>query len=305
MSADGAVAAGRPPSAWGRAALFLFGVHVVLLFFPPIPPLVKGSLWSYLAGYGAVVLGLVEVARLRPTLRAAWRRVSRARRRTLAGALVFSVLALTVGLRALAPDLFARFSGEEGLWEPLSVFLYLGCAVLLFGAAAGARERKHWRLVAVAYALLGLEEIDYFGIFGGLIGRVQGVYVGSLHDFAHLAAEGLLGALAWLAIGAVALALHVVLFRTGYLQPRAIASMLASVDVLWAVAGLGLLGYAALVEIPPFGWRGGGPTPEEALELAGAASLVLFGLQRWADGAGTGPSTREPEDAEPPNPRIS
>ncbi|MGH7545181.1 MAG: hypothetical protein ACREKI_03260 [Gemmatimonadota bacterium] len=267
----------------GRAALLLFGVHLVLLFFPPIPPIVKGSLWSYLAGYGAVVLGLVELARRGGAIRGAWSRTAVRRRWAIGGALVLSVLALTVALRAAAPGLFSRFSGEEGLWEPLTVFLYLGCAVLLFGAAReqDGPGRKHWRLVGSAYALVGLEEIDYFGIFGGLIGRIEGIYVGSLHDFIHLAAEGRLSAPAWIAIGAVALALHAALWRTGYLQPRAIAAMAFSLDIVWAVFGLGFLAYAAVVEIPPFGWHGSGPTPEEALELAGAACLVLFALLRW------------------------
>lgn len=280
--ADVGTSAGPRLSAWGRAALVLLGVHVVLLFLPRIPPDVKGSLWNYLAGYGAALAGLVELSRQGPRLRSTWARVGRARRWAIGAGLVLVVLAATSALRAAAPDLFLRFSGEEGLWEPLTVFLYLGCATWLFGAARATpgADRRHGQLVGGAYALLGLEEIDYFGIFGGLIGRVQGIYVGSLHDVVHLAGAGALGPLAWGGIVAVVAAVALALWRGGYLRPRALLSMTLSADALWAALGLGFLAYAAVVEVPVFGRRGGGATLEEALELAGAVCLVLFALLR-------------------------
>ena len=98
-------------------------------------------------------------------------------------------------------------------------------------------DRRPWLGVVGVYTLLGLEEIDYFGIFGGLIGRIEGVYAGSLHDLVRLFTEGVL---AWLT---------------------------------WALIGL------ALTAAHLFGWVARPPTPEEAVELAGAVCVGVYALE--------------------------
>lgn len=56
------------PSWRGAAALGLLGINAVLQFFPPIPPLWKGSLWSYILAYAAGAAGVAEAARLASSL---------------------------------------------------------------------------------------------------------------------------------------------------------------------------------------------------------------------------------------------
>jgi hypothetical protein len=102
-------------------------------------------------------------------------------------------LGLVALLRVLAVQLplYTRsLSREWGLVEPLSFGLYwLG----LWSTASWARWRREqgyefrpYQAVAVLFALAVLEECDYLGIFGGVIGRMHGVYVGSPHDLVTL-----------------------------------------------------------------------------------------------------------------------
>lgn len=268
-------------SRWGHAGLALVLVHVVLLFFPPLPPDVKGSLWDWATGYAAIALLLVEVGRQSGRLAAWWSGLAPPARWMRGLAAVIVLLAVAVAMRALAPTTFSRFSRESGLWEPVTLFCYLGAAVLV-GGLAGERtgaERKHWWLVTGAYVLLGLEEVDYFGTFGAVIGRIDGFYIGSLHDLILLAVNRLLGAGTWSVIAALALAVVGALWWLGYLQPRALAALVFSVDFLWISAGLGFLLSAAVVEAEILEWASRAPTIEEALEMAGGICFFLFGLQ--------------------------
>lgn len=271
----------RGLSRWGYAGLALLLIHVTLLFFPPIPPDMKGSLWDWLTGYAAVALLLIEVGRQRSRLAAAWWELDpRARwARGLGAALVLLLLAIT--LRMASPPLYVRFSAEAGLWEPLTLFCYLAAAVLLGGMSgelAGA-PRKHWRFLTGLYVLMGLEEVDYFGVFGGMIGRIEGVYVGSLHDLILLAVDGLLSAGAWAAIAAVSAAVLVGLWWLGYLQPRALLRLVLSTEFLWIGVGVGFLLVAAAVEAQLLEWASREPTFEEAIEMAGGICFLFFALQ--------------------------
>lgn len=276
-------------SRWGYAGLALLSVHVVLLFLPPIPPDIKGSLWSYLAGYGAIALLLTEVGRQRSAIAGGWAAVTPVRRWALGLGVTLAVLALTVALRSLAPSLFARFEREEGLFEPLTLFCYLSSAAMLFGMARvrAGEARKHWRFIAGVYLLLGLEEIDYFGIFGGLIGRVQGIYAGSLHDLILLAARGALARPTWAVIGALLLLVVAALWWLRYLQPRALIAMVRSLDFLWVSIGFGFLLAGSASEAGLFGLAVQPPTLEEALELAGAICFFFYALQLLATEAST------------------
>lgn len=271
----------RGLSRWGHAGLALLLIHVTLLFFPPMPPDMKGSFWDWLTGYAAVALLLIAVGRQRRRLAAHWSELApRARwRRGLGAALAMLLLAIT--LRVASPPLYVRFSAEAGLWEPVTLFCYLAAAVLLGGMSGelAGPLRKHWRFLTGLYVLMGLEEVDYFGVFGGMIGRIEGVYVGSLHDLILLAVDGLLSAGAWAAIAAISAAVLVGLWWLGYLQPRALLRLAASRDFLWIVVGLGFLLAAAAVEADVLEWASREPTFEEAIEMAGGICFFFFALQ--------------------------
>jgi hypothetical protein len=102
-------------------------------------------------------------------------------------------LGFVVGLRVLAwlSPLYAwSLSREWGLLEPFSLGLYW---LALWTAVSWARWRrdqghefKPYQSLAVLFGLAVLEECDYLGIFGGVIGRIHGVYVGSPHDLIAL-----------------------------------------------------------------------------------------------------------------------
>jgi hypothetical protein len=286
-----------PALSWrGRGALLLFAVHVTLLFLPPIPPVSKGSIWSHLLAVAVVILGGLEVHRLGPRLVAWWAgRTAGTRASLVAGALAW-LLVFGIGMRILAPGLFGRWSGEEGVWEPLSVLLYITAAVAVLAAArsvaalsaatraapahpAARQEGRHLRLVATGYVLLALEEVDYFGIIGGMVGRIDGVYAGSPHDLIRLWAQGALGVRATIVIIALGVALLGLLLASGYLQPRRIARMLLSPAALWLVPAAVLIGLAAVDDAGLWYLPGAGQSPEELLELGGALCLAAFGLE--------------------------
>lgn len=282
----------RPLGRAGTTAAALFVIHALVLFLPPLPPDVKGSLWSYVLGYTGVVFAAIEVRAHAPAL-AAWCAGFPGPRRAALG-LGSAAIVLTGGLaiRWYAPALFERWSREEGVWEPLTLMTFLAAAFLLFAAARipaaraaartdafddrrGAHQRRHLQLFGAGYLLLVLEEIDYFGIFGGIIGRVEGVYVGSPHDLIGLAAKGLLplwavGLLAGGAVMATAL-----LLRAGLLQPARFARALLVRRGLWLLA-YGLLIAMAQVEDLSLFYLLGEPRIEELLELTGAVLLLAF-----------------------------
>jgi len=264
---------------WLRAAGLVYTIHLGLLFFPPLPPDVKGSLWDYVTGYLAVALGWVGVYHAGPWLTDPWRAHPWLRRIATLGGGAVLLLLLGLGLRALSPELFVRFSREEGAWEPMGLFLYGGTAILLFHAAKQALtevDRRFASLFAWGYALVAAEEVDYFGIFGGFIGRIDGVYTGSLHDLVQLGAEGLLSPLVGGVLAALALVAGGVLLRRGYLQPARLAGLVFSRSGLWLLAGATFVGAALLGEAQYIGL--GDPSAEELLELAGTLCLAAFGL---------------------------
>jgi hypothetical protein len=241
----------------------------------------KGSLWDWLTGYAAVAFLVIEAVRQRRRLAAAWSEVTPGARWTRGLGAALALLALAVVLRVTSPPLYVRFSAEAGLWEPLTLFCYLAAAVLVGGVSGevGGAPRKHWRFIAGLYVLMALEEVDYFGAFGGMIGRIEGVYVGSLHDLILLAVDGLLSAGAWAAIAAASGAVLLGLWWLGYLQPRALLRLVFSRDFLWIGVGLLFLFAAAAVEARLLGWASREPTFEEAIEMAGGICFFCFALQ--------------------------
>src|SRR5687767_11510350 len=93
-----------PPSvsriSWrGRAALAIFSLHVVLLFFPPIPPIVSGSLVSYVLSGLAVVLAGLEARKMALSIAGAWGRISPTARWVIGAASVAGMLTLALLIR--------------------------------------------------------------------------------------------------------------------------------------------------------------------------------------------------------------
>lgn len=271
------------PAALGGA---LFALHVALLLaLPPIPPIHNGfSVPSYLLAYVAVILVVVGIGRGGPAAveeRAG--RIGTAGWRVLALAVVLAIVAAALLLRELAPGTYFRFWREEGVFEPLTFLAYLGGGILLWRTAGRLAGRgRPWRLAAAGFGLLALEEIDYLGIFGGMIGRIGGEYAGSLHDILRLAVLGLVGGLAWGILAAIALGVGLALWRTGYLDFGWLLGRARRPEALWVLLGAALLGVAAAEEAHLLGWVAAQPTPEEAVELGGGLSLALWAVESAA-----------------------
>lgn len=273
----------RPLSWWGRAGFLLLSVHTVVLFLPPIGPFIKGPLISFVTAYTTVFLFLVELSRHWAGIAKDWSRMTSGRRRAVGLGLTIATMAFWFTLRALAPDQFNVLDAEYGLVEPATLFCYWSAAIVLFGFARRleGRERRHWQFLGALYALMGLEEIDYFGIFGGLIGRIEGIYAGSLHDLIRLTTEGVLGVIGIVVVAAIVLIVTVGLWRAGYLQPGELFALIWSRDILWVCFAGILYVVAAADDAHVFGWQAN-PPYEEVLELAAAICLAVFALQRVA-----------------------
>lgn len=265
----------------GRAAVAVFAVNTVLLFFPPIPPYVKGSLWAYLLKTTAVVLAMLQTHRLAVPVATRWAGLRSSTRWLLGLGSAALLLTFALALRAVAPDLSDRFSSEPGPWETITTACY-ACGLVLVWRIASTVEggaRGHLRLVAGGFALLVLEETDYAGVLGGLVGRVDGVYVGSLHDLINLAAEGALHPLVGVGVAAAMPVVAVALWRAGYARPRLIGRTILSADGAWLALGFLILVIAGLGEAGMLGASFAGHSPEEAIEMAGGVCIAVFALQ--------------------------
>lgn len=253
--------------------------HVILLFFSPLPPLFKGSLWSRLLGYGAAFLLAWEVARPPSRIMFWWFGLGRAAQRFIVWSVAAGVLALAALLRSVSLERYERFTAPVGLFEPLTLLVYLAGAATLLRAAAGAAGPRRATLAAAGgvLAAFALEELDYFSILGGLIGRVNGVYVGALHDLLTLAWKtgGMVG-LAAMSAGALAVAL-LAAGRLGLLRRVVLRTLLARPRLVLLVAAAGCLVGAQVMDA---GMLAGltPPTFEEPFELAGSVFLGGYAL---------------------------
>jgi hypothetical protein len=127
-----------------------------------------------------------------------------------------------------------------------------------------------------------MEEIDYLGIFGGIVGRVNGVYVGAPHDLVHLAVKGHVGPGLAVILVSVAVAVGLVLWKTGILQPRRLADTFLHRRGLWVLGGAILFGLAQLEDTGLLLLLGP-PNIEELLELAGSLLWLAFALEVASD----------------------
>lgn len=277
---SGSGSAPRGLSWRGKTAGVLAVLNTVLLFFPPIPPLVKGSLWSYALKTLVVIFAALETWRMSDRVVVWWARASRRVRWLVGVSASGGLLGVALWIRWTAPELSVRFSAEVGPWETVSTACYACGAVLLWRVSRNVEEglRRHLELVAACFGLLLLEETDYAGVFGGLVGRVDGVYVGSLHDLLNLAVHGALSPVATLSVGVAGALVVGFLWRRGYARPRLVAETVLSAEGLWLAAGLAFLAFAAVGEVGLLGSLFDDPSPEEAVEMAGSIFLFCFAL---------------------------
>jgi hypothetical protein len=273
------------PSRTTIVGLALFGLLAALLTLPGFQGHPVGGAVLWVIGYGTVAWLLRQVWLGSATMREWWRSVGRSKRWSAMLMIVVATLVIGLVVRETAPELFRRFSRENGLWEPLCLLMYWGGALLLYRHVRGFEpsDRRPWLLLVGLYALLGFEEIDYFGIFGGLIGRIDGVYTGSLHDLFRLASERVLSPTGMVIVTAILLVVAVALWRTGYLNLVFVRRLLTQPEAAWLVLGFAILGVAASQEAQFFGWVLERPRPEEVIELAGALCLGVYALELAAE----------------------
>jgi hypothetical protein len=174
-------------------------------------------------------------------------------RRLLLTSIPLALAGLLRCLYWLAPRYVYSLSREWGLIEPLTFWLYW---VATWQAVSLARRRqaqdqeaRPYYMLALVCGIAILEECDYLGIFGGLIGRRHGVYVGSIHDLLTLwYRTGHDPRWALAAIGG-ALVLVGWLWRRGYLSMAFVRREVWSATSLPLLVGMGLLVFAQTGEI--------------------------------------------------------
>ena len=214
---------GRLYASWAFWLGLLILAAVTLLTIPGNPVL-DLSTRRYrepgtVVAHAGALLFLVGVLPSAPRGLAAVAALSPARRLWLLGAVTAAPL-LGLGLLALGWPTYARaLTREWGIVEPAEAMLYLIAAWIAWRHALLLEPRpdaRCYRFVAFFCGMLALEEMDWLGIPGALIGRVgsANVYLGSSHDLLAVAWH-----YHWFAIP-IAIALVLVLgliWRRGYL----------------------------------------------------------------------------------------
>lgn len=181
---------------------------------------VYGTILSH-AGVGLVTLALMPAlprliawcAVVRPSQVMGW-----------IGASLAVPLAAMLAVAAVAPG-YARemFTREWGLVEPIGFALCLVaarvCALVQPRTATGWWMVRGGMVVALAAAL---EEIDYLGIVGHLVPRIDGHRVGALHDLLNVLGPGALVVVLVLLIATAVAGVTLVLVRLGVRRLRGV-----------------------------------------------------------------------------------
>lgn len=189
---------------------------------------------------------------------------------------------LLIALHTAAPAYVKSLAREYGLIEPFTFALYwlATWSTLSWMRWRRARDMEHkpYQALTVVCAILLLEECDYLGIFGGIIGRIEGVYVGTLHDLVTLWYRTGANPL-WAACAIVVIvAAGIWLWRRGYGSRNFVRNEGWSMTSLPLIYGVALLVLAQLADIdrhifdraPALFCR----VCEETLEMFFALSLV-------------------------------
>ena len=182
---------------WAFWLGLLILISVTLLTMPGNPVLdlntrryrEPGTIFAH-AGALLFLFGLLPVA---PRGLAAVAALSPGRRLALLGMAAVVPLAV-LGLIAIGWPAYARaLTREWGLVEPAEATLYLAAAWIALRHAAllgpKAPDARCFRFVAFSCGVLALEEMDWFGLVGPIIGRIgaPNVYLGSSHDLLKVA----------------------------------------------------------------------------------------------------------------------
>lgn len=281
-----------------------FALHVVLVaLFWPIPPMVGSySAPLYLLGNLSALAIAAAVWRAGAGAVAPWSRtIGTPGWRLAVLALVLAAVVGGLALRAVDRDLYFDFWREEGVFEPLTLLAYAASAALLWRTAgrAASTSKRPWRLSALFFLFLALEEVDWFGIFGGVIGRIEGAYAGSLHDVIRLAALGLVGPVAWAILAALALGLAYALWRIGWLDFGWIGRRVTAAEIGWVALAAVLLAVAAAEDAEMLVLVTGTPTAEEAIEMGGGLALAAWAVESAAGIVRRAAPSPGPGDAPP------
>ncbi len=178
---------------------------------------------------------------------------------------------------------------EHGLAEPFTLFLYMMAVIIGTEHFKALREKglsyRPYKLLAILYTVLMFEECDWLGLFGAIFGRINGAYLGSIHDIANVMYKNQQNSAIGIFVASAAIVLLIMLWKKKYLTAdflkRELAAPSTILIYLWFImnvtAGVydinGNLLYEFRNNVCAF--------PEEALELAGALFLFIASILKY------------------------
>lgn len=230
----------------------LLGVAAVLLVSVPGNPVFdlsqrRHQLAGAVLSHASVAVILVALSPSREHILQALVRISPGVWLAIAGLASATFLGAWVVLFPSWHTYAVALTRESGPLEPVQAGLYVVAAWLAGRCAAAAVETDQRRFYRVARAVcvwLVLEEVQYLGLVETSVGgRIEGVWVRSLHDLVALGdrVPGLLAALAVLAVlGAVA--------AVWYIGARGVLREARSVAAVPAMAAAGVLALSQVLD---------------------------------------------------------